>query len=93
MVTSVSGLSKIEPNKGYEATVSGKFTIHGVTKNLKTKAKLRLVPGKGGKPDMLRVQASFTVNLEAHKVSVPSIVRLKVAKDIKVNVDLRAYAK
>lgn len=92
VLTSVSGLTEIKPNTGYTATIKGKFTIHGVTQNIETKAKLRLSPGKGGKPDQLRIQASFMVNLVAHKVSVPSIVRLKVAKDIKVNVDLRASA-
>ena len=47
-------------------------------------AKVRLAP------DSLRVQATFTVKLEDHKVSIPSIVALKVSPEIKVNVDLLA---
>lgn len=98
-VTSISGIHKIEPNKGTTATVKGKFTIHGVTKQVTAKAKLRFIPESSQtkkarvKGDVLRVQASFTVELEDHKVSVPSIVRLKVANEIKVNVDLRATAR
>ena len=41
----------------------------------------------------LRIKAEFTAVLEDHDISVPSIVRLKVANDIAVSVDLRGVAK
>ena len=43
--------------------------------------------------DSLRIKTAFTVTLEDHMISVPSIVRLKVANDIAVSVDLNAVAK
>jgi polyisoprenoid-binding protein YceI len=96
VITSVSGIDKLKPNESMEATVKGKFTIHGVTKDVTTKAKVRWVPASAEtqankvKGDALRIQASFDVKLEDHKVSIPSIVSLKVAPIVQVNVDLRA---
>ena len=89
VVTKVTGIDKLKPNDVVEGTVHGKFTIHGVTKDVQTKAKVRYTPGSGGK-DQLRVQASFTIHLEDYKVSIPSIVALKVSPDIVVNVDIKA---
>jgi polyisoprenoid-binding protein YceI len=99
VITKVSGLDKLEPNKSAEVTISGKFSLHGVTKELTTKAKVRWISGseeaaKNKVPgDALRIQATFVVKLEDHKVSIPSIVALKVSPNITVNIDLRALAK
>jgi polyisoprenoid-binding protein YceI len=90
VITKVAGVDKLKPNEAVEAKVSGKFTIHGVTKDVVATAKVRWIPAAGGKPDALRVQASFPVKLEDHKVTIPSIVALKVAPEITVNVELRA---
>jgi polyisoprenoid-binding protein YceI len=91
-ITKISGAEKLKPNDITEVTVAGKFTLHGVTKDISTKAKVRYTPASGGK-DSLRVQASFTVHLEDYKISIPSIVSLKVSPDIVVNVDLKAVAR
>jgi polyisoprenoid-binding protein YceI len=93
VITKVTGVEKLKPNEAVDATVSGKFTMHGVTKDVTATAKVRWTPAAGGKPDTLRVQASFPVKLEDHKVTIPSIVALKVAPEIKVNVELRASKK
>jgi polyisoprenoid-binding protein YceI len=93
VITKVTGVEKLKANEALDATVSGKFTLHGVTKDVTAAAKVRYIPAAGGKPDALRVQASFTVKLEDHKVTIPSIVALKVAPEIKVNVELRASKK
>lgn len=90
VITKVSGVEKLKPNEAVDATVHGKFTLHGVTRDVTATAKVRLIPAAGGKPEALRVQASFPVKLEDHKVTIPSIVALKVAPEIKVNVELRA---
>jgi len=89
VINKITGADKLKPNDVTEVTVVGKFTLHGVTKDLSTKAKVRYTPGGAGKA-ALRVQTSFTVHLEDYKVSIPSIVALKVSPDIVVNVDLRA---
>jgi polyisoprenoid-binding protein YceI len=89
VVTKITGASKLKPNDVTDVTVVGKFSIHGVTKDVSTKAKVRYTPGAKG---ALRVQSSFTIHLEDYKVSIPSIVALKVSPDIVVNVDIRATA-
>ena len=88
VITKVSGVDALKPGTPAEATVTGKFTLHGITKDVTAQAKIRLVPAEGGKPESLRVQATFKVKLEDHKVSIPSIVALKVSPEIQVNVDL-----
>lgn len=90
VITKITGVEALKPGEGVDATVVGKFSLHGVTKDVTATAKVRLVPAEGGKPESLRVQATFTVKLEDHKVSIPSIVALKVSPEIKVNVDLLA---
>lgn len=92
VVSKVSGADKLKANDVTEVNVTGKFTIHGVTKDVTTKAKIRYTPGGDGGKDGLRVQATFTIHLEDYKVSIPSIVALKVSPDIVVNVDLKATA-
>lgn len=90
VITKVSGVEKLKAGEAVEATVSGKFTLHGVTKDVTTKAKVRWTPADGGKGESLRIVGSFTIKLKDHNVSIPSIVALKVSPDIVVNVDLRA---
>jgi polyisoprenoid-binding protein YceI len=92
VITKVTGAEKLKPNDVTEVTISGKFTLHGVTKDITAKAKVRYTPASGGGKDTVRVQSSFTVHLEDYKISIPSIVALKVSPDITVNVDLRAAA-
>ena len=98
VITSISGVDKLKANEAVDVDVKGKFTIHCVTQDLTTKAKVRWIPAsaetKANKVmgDTLRVQATFVIMLEDHKVSIPSIVSLKVSPKIQVNVDLRATA-
>ncbi|MGB5365114.1 MAG: YceI family protein [Polyangiales bacterium] len=76
----------LKSGKDRKVQVKGKFTAHGVSKPVLAKGTVNW----SGK--QLRIKADFTVVLEDHNVSVPSIVRLKVANDIAVSVDLRAFA-
>ncbi len=76
----------LKSGKDRKVQVKGKFTAHGVSKPVLAKG---TVNWSG---EQLRIKADFTVVLEDHNVSVPSIVRLKVANDIAVSVDLRAFA-
>jgi polyisoprenoid-binding protein YceI len=92
VITKVTGVDKLKANEAVDATVTGKFSLHGVTQEVTTKAKVRWVPAADGKAEALRIVASFTIKLVDHKVSIPSIVALKVAPDIVVNVDVRALA-
>lgn len=77
----------LKSGKNRKVQVKGKFTAHGVSKPAVAKG---TVNWSGNE---IRIKAAFTVALEDHNVSVPSIVRLKVANDIAVSVDIVGVAK
>ncbi len=78
--------TELKHGKDAKVEVKGKFTAHGVTKDVMAKGTVRW------SGDTIRVKASFPVKLTDHDISVPSIVRLKVANDISVSVDLSGKA-
>jgi polyisoprenoid-binding protein YceI len=83
-ITRVEGASALSPNVPADLKVHGKLSMHGVTRDEVAAAKVRWVPAEG-----VHVQAQFKVNLTQYKVSVPTIVRLKVSDEIGLNVTLR----
>jgi len=98
-IVSVAGAAALRPNESVTVQVRGRFTLHGVTKEITTSARVRLVPFSpelGRTPgitgDVLRIQAIFAVRLTDYAVTVPAMVRLKVSNDIQVTIDLRAIA-
>lgn len=98
-ITSVSGAASLTPNKDTKLRIKGKFTIHGVTKQITATATVRYVPLTAemrGTPgitgDVIRGSASFSIKLTDFGVSVPAIVRLKVSNEIAVTVNLRGIA-
>ena len=78
---------ELKKDKNTKVQVKGKFTAHGITKPVIARGTVKWSDGS------LHIKAEFTVTLEDHSISVPSIVRLKVANEIAVAVDLRAIAK
>lgn len=98
-IVSIEGAAALRPNEVATLQVHGRFSIHGVTHDVTTTARVRFLPltaemssAPGITGDVLRIQASFTVRLTDYNVSVPLPVRLKVSDEIQVNVDLRAIA-
>ena len=75
---------ELKKKKDTDVLVKGKFTAHGVTKFVTSNGTVNW------SDDLLHIKADFTANLEDHQISVPTVVRLKVANDISVSVDLRA---
>jgi hypothetical protein len=67
----------------YPAQVSGKLTIHGVTKDIKTTGTLKV---EGGKIDASSV---FTVLVSDYNIKIPAVVKDKISKTIKIAVDCR----
>jgi polyisoprenoid-binding protein YceI len=78
---------ELKKNKETKVQVKGKFTVHGITRPATANGTVKW------SGDSLHIKAKFAAKLEDHDISVPSIVRLKVANDIAVSVDLRAVAK
>jgi hypothetical protein len=64
----------------YTATVKGKLTIHGVTKDVETKGTFTV---KGGK--LTGAKSSFKAPLTDYKIAIPSVVKDKIAKDAKID--------
>ncbi|NOY89921.1 MAG: YceI family protein [Deltaproteobacteria bacterium] len=98
-ITSVTGASTLTPNQEARLQLHGRFTIHGVTRNVVARARIKWIPLTAemrGTPgitgDVLRGRARFTIQLSDFGINVPAVVRLKVSNDITVTVNLRAMA-
>lgn len=65
----------------YPAEVEGEMTIHGVTKKIKTKGTIKITENN------LQIISSLQIVPEDYNITIPSIVRGKIAKvvDVKVN--------
>lgn len=94
-VTGVEGATSLQPGQSTPVRIRGRFTLRGVTKNIVAEGRARLIPtdaaarqAPGITGDVVRVQASFSINLPEYGVSVPAVIRLKVSDEIQVNVDL-----
>ncbi|MFN0036018.1 MAG: YceI family protein [Saprospiraceae bacterium] len=65
----------------YNAAVSGKMTIHGVTKDFSTNGAITVGGGQ------IRLNAGFNVPTADYDIKIPSVVRDNIAKEITVLVD------
>ena len=79
----IANLSDINFTKDgtYNATVTGKLTIHGVSTDVSVPGTIT-VEGK-----KVKLSAKFNVKLADYKISIPSLVADKVAKEAKVTFD------
>ncbi|GAB4210416.1 MAG: hypothetical protein OHK0013_31010 [Sandaracinaceae bacterium] len=97
-ITGVEGATALSPDVVTRVTIRGRFTVHGVTRDVTVQAHVRWIRAsdelraQGIQGDLIRAQASFTVNLPDHDVSVNPLVRLKVSDTIRVNVTIRAVS-
>lgn len=83
---SVEGASSLTPDQEARVTLRGTINVHGVARPARARARVKLI----SESNTLRVRARFTVNLPAHGVTVPALVRAKVSDEITVNVNLTA---
>ncbi|HSZ84503.1 MAG TPA: YceI family protein [Puia sp.] len=85
-----TGSFNADVNKNGDITnvqVTGNMSLHGVTKNITVPATMQIVNGK------LTAHATFTLNPEDFNISIPSLVRDKIAPQIRVEVKLNADLK
>ena len=61
--------------------VTGDLTLHGITKNMTVKA--TITPGQG----KIAAASEFIVIPEEFKITIPSLVRDKIAKEVKIKID------
>ncbi len=64
----------------YTVKVKGILTMHGVSNEVKTDAKIIILNGK------ISATAEFSAKLEDYKISIPGLVADKVAKSAKITV-------
>ena len=62
--------------------ISGEITIHGVKRPLNTTASIKM--GK----QTIEIRSDFIIKPEDHNIEVPSIVFKKIAREVKVHVEL-----
>jgi polyisoprenoid-binding protein YceI len=62
----------------YEVSATGKFTVHGVTKERTIKGKMKIEGGK------ITINSEFEVPLTDHRIEVPQVVFVKIAQIITV---------
>lgn len=79
----ITNLSEINLSKDgtYNAIVTGQMTIHGVTKEITANGALTVSGGN------IKINAGFSLKLEDYKISIPSLVSDKIAKEAKILVD------
>lgn len=82
VVLGKKGSKELKKGKDTKVEVKGRFTAHGITKDVTARGTVKW------SGETIRIKADFPVKLTDHDISVPSIVRLKVANDIAVSVDL-----
>jgi polyisoprenoid-binding protein YceI len=81
----ISNLSEIDFNKNgtYEATVEGKMTIHGVTKDIVEKGTLTMKDGT------IEAYSQFNVKVADYDIKIPKTVVNNIAENIQVTVDVK----
>ncbi len=92
-ITGVEGATQLTPNEVQDVTLRGRFSLHGVTRDVTVQTQIRLIPASGDTPALIRAQASFDIELSDYQVSISAPVRLKVANRIRINVTIRAVAR
>ncbi|MEZ5046546.1 MAG: YceI family protein [Chitinophagaceae bacterium] len=63
----------------YTAKVSGKLTMHGVTQDITTTAKIIVSGGR------VQVEAQFNINCSDYGISIPGAVKEKVSNKVKIS--------
>jgi hypothetical protein len=79
-ITNNSSIDYSKPGS-YKATVKGTLSIHGITRDVNTNGIID-VDTNG-----IHATSSFTVTLADYKISIPSVVKDKISKTVKVVVD------
>jgi hypothetical protein len=80
--------SKLEFFKPYTATVKGKLTMHGVTRDVV--AKIKIVQDKNLD---LKSLAEFEIVLKDYNISIPKMVEGKIAENVKIKVEMNFQQK
>ncbi len=64
----------------YNVPITGTLSLHGVSKEITTSATITIRNG------VTEAEATFNIDVEDYKIKIPSIVKDKIAKTIKITV-------
>ncbi len=80
----ISNIDEIDFKKDgtYKVKVKGNLTIHGVTKEIESPGTITVQNG------VVKANSVFNVAPEDYKIEIPKLVRDKIAKQVKVTVNL-----
>jgi hypothetical protein len=81
-ITNLSNVNFSKPGK-YDVNITGELTLHGVTRQITVPANLE-VTGSG-----LDGTSKFNLTPEDFNITIPGVVREKVAKQMEVTVDAK----
>lgn len=77
-----AGKVNLKADGVYPVTVKGDLTIHGVTKAVEAKGKITV---KGG---AVSAASTFEISPEDYGIAIPAVVREKIAKIVRIEVDV-----
>jgi polyisoprenoid-binding protein YceI len=90
---------KVQPLKGDDYKVTGKFTLHGVTHKITTNVRVRYhvadetTKKVGFEGDVVQLSTKFTIALSDYGIKLPAMVAGKVAKDVTISLSSYAVSK
>jgi hypothetical protein len=79
----IADINKVDFTKDgtYQVHVSGKLTMHGVTRDVSMPANIKVTGND------IKVTSSVSVKPEDYQIIIPSLVRNKIAKTVQINMN------
>ena len=71
----------------YNVKVTGKLTLHGVTKDVQSDGTVTV---KGG--TVTGAKSAFVIKVADYNIAIPGAVKDKIAKEAKISIDLALQA-
>ncbi len=95
---SVSGPASIAPNKPVEVSVTGDYSMHGITRRITVPVRVVLIPeseltkSTRGPGDWIHATATFSIRIADYDVRVPDTFLVNTSDPIPVKIDIFANA-
>ncbi len=86
--------TSVKYSGGNNFNVTGKFSLHGVTKTIKTTAVIKYLPESAVTKrnhfdgDVIQVKTKFEIKLSDYGVKIPDMAKDKVSNNIKISVSV-----
>ena len=96
---SVGAPKSIAANQAAEISVTGDFTLHGVTKRVTVPVRVVVIPeseltkGSRGPGDWVHATTTFPIKLTDYAITVPEKLMMKLSNEVWVKLDVFAVAK